>query len=279
MRNELRAGASVRLDGEVTYVGSSSMEVCVRATSIGRDGSELLSGFTCFMTMVARDAITDRAARVHALKPETSSEKMAAKRGAANAAEKKVAAQEALEDVPPSVSEIAIVHDLFRARHNPAFSGANWMSLKATKFESTKLMHLEYRNIHRRVFGGLLMHKAHDLALCAVSVFFGEPMPTLTAVDNVAFRHPVELGSLLHMSAVVAYKHGSSAVVRVVAEVINPLTGERNITNTFFLTFTTRRPQSALPDLMPQSYDESLIYLEARRKFLATNKVAASAAQ
>ena len=132
-------------------------------------------------------------------------------------------------------------------------------------------MHLDAQNIHARVFGGLLMHEAHDLAYAAVAVFFGDA-PTLSAIDHVSFRHPVKIGSLLHLEATVVYKHGQSAVVRVVAKVIDPATGQRNITNTFFLTFRTHRPRSRVPDLMPATYAEALWLLEGKRKFEQTNR-------
>ena len=41
MHAPLRGGHSVRLDGELTYVGRSAMEVVVRAASVARDGSPL----------------------------------------------------------------------------------------------------------------------------------------------------------------------------------------------------------------------------------------------
>ena len=121
-------------------------------------------------SMVARDAVTERAAQVHELRPETAREKQNFKRGMANAELRQQASMFALDDVPPRGNEIALIHDLHKMRRNRSLSGATFVPLASTQFSSTRIMHLETKNIHSRVFGGLLMHEAHDLAYAAVAV-------------------------------------------------------------------------------------------------------------
>ncbi|VDK89690.1 unnamed protein product [Litomosoides sigmodontis] len=48
------------------------------------------------------------------------------------------------------------------------------------------------------------------------------------------------------------------------AEVLDVTTGNRELTNTFYITFHSDR---TVPTVVPYSYSEGMIYLEARRRF------------
>merc|ERR1719326_487926 len=97
--------------------------------------------------------------------------------------------------------------------------------------------------------------------------------PTLLAVDDISFNYPVEIGSLLEFSSVLTYAPGGDAralQVDVKAEVISPTTGLRKVTNTFHFTFCA--PQPTVPKILPRTYEETLWYLDGRRRLLRSRE-------
>ena len=60
-------------------------------------------------------------------------------------------------------------------------------------------------------------------------------------------------------------------MVEVTAEVIHPMSGGREVTNISYFTFVAVdeycRP-NPVPTILPYSYEESLKYLEGRRRYL-----------
>lgn len=87
------------------------------------------------------------------------------------------------------------------------------------------------------------------------------------AVDDILFRKPVEIGSLLLLSSQVCYTEGMYVQVRVHSEVLDPLTQQHNTTNVFHFTF---RLEKDVPAVVPQSYGESMLYLDGKRHFDGT---------
>ena len=83
-------------------------------------------------------------------------------------------------------------------------------------------------------------------------------------IDEIWFRAPVEVGSILHYNAVIGYTEKDSIVVRVVAEVEDFKTNAKEITNTFYVIFKTR-DGTDVPDVIPRSYKEYVTYLDSRR--------------
>ena len=75
------------------------------------------------------------------------------------------------------------------------------------------------------------------------------------AVDDIMFQRPVEIGSLLFLSAMVVYVEGNKIQTRVHAEVVDIHTGARETTNVFYFIFKTK-DQTAKPlgNVVPKTY-------------------------
>ena len=76
-------------------------------------------------------------------------------------------------------------------------------------------------------------------------------LPTLVHVDDILFRKPVEIGSLLYFSSQVVYTQGHYVMVRVSAEVVQPEDGTHDLTNVFHFTLKT---DSLAPEVIPRTY-------------------------
>ncbi|KAJ3087020.1 Acyl-coenzyme A thioesterase 9, mitochondrial [Quaeritorhiza haematococci] len=287
----------IRLAGFVTYVGKSSMEISITVETVPegavkaiqaaeaadeagenvanggikvphnflnmikgtRAGKQILAAK---FTMVARDPNTGKAAPVNQLRLETDEERRLFRMGAEQKARKQVAMQTALNKLPPSVDEMYLIHELYLqyvkyldpTSHTPKPDNVIWMNDTA---QSTLVICMpQDRNIHNNIFGGYLMRLASELAF-ATGLLFSNSKVSFVALDDIAFRKPVPIGSLLSLTSQVVYSEGGSDYsfqVKVQADVVDPVKNTRETTNTFHFTFTT--DQKEVPIVMPRSYDE-----------------------
>ena len=69
------------------------------------------------------------------------------------------------------------------------------------------------------------------------------------------FQRPVEIGSLLFLSAMVVYVEGNKIQTRVHAEVVDMHTAQRETTNVFYFIFTTKDQNTTpLGNVVPKTY-------------------------
>ncbi|KAK3829219.1 MAG: acyl-CoA thioester hydrolase [Benniella sp.] len=266
----------LRLSGHVTYVGFSSMEVFMKVEEISADKPDepgdimLVARFT----MVARDACTGKAAQVNPMDLQNDAEKKLFQMGEDHKAKKRLAAEQALTKRPPTEDERFLIHELYleyskyddphRMEKKPV--GVEWMS--NTKMSAIQIMQPQDRNIHDKIFGGYLMRLAYELAFCNASVFL-KGRPTFLALDDISFRMPVPVGTLLALDSQVANSEGGdhrSFQVMVTADILDVSKGSRETTNTFWFTFSSPREGPKTLKVLPRTYAESMLYLEGKRR-------------
>ena len=129
------------------------------------------------------------------------------------------------------------------------------------------------------IFGGFLLKQTFEIAFtCAAS--FAHTRPTFVSMDPSKFENPVPVGSVLYLTATVVYtdppvvrgasdsdnvnqQAGHTRVqVRVDSKVRNIEHGETKPTGQFNYTFTVDQDIK----VMPRSYSEFMMYLDARRR-------------
>ncbi|XP_037136202.1 acyl-CoA thioesterase 9, tandem duplicate 1 isoform X2 [Syngnathus acus] len=261
----------IKFTGHVTWVGKTSIEAKMYMTQY-RNGAYAPVLDATFV-MVARDPENKRAAFVNPLSPKAPEEEELLMQGEANKSRRVELSTASLLKVAPTAEERKIVHGLFlntldtktvsfRSRVLPPNSV--WM--EDAKLKGLEICHPQERNIFNRIFGGFLMRKAYELGW-ANACSFGGCRPSLLAVDDILFRKPVEIGSLLLLSSQVCYTEGKHIQVRVHSEVFDPLTRQHNTTNVFHFTFASDRD---VPNIVPQTYGESMLYLDGKRHFNQT---------
>mmetsp|Transcript_35562 Transcript_35562/g.92714 ORF Transcript_35562/g.92714 Transcript_35562/m.92714 type:complete len:502 (-) Transcript_35562:823-2328(-) len=287
------------ISGNVIYTGKSSMEIFLQVQSVrekegevkekeGADCSkavaqplpklgssvdlsnkELTPVFVASFTMVARDVATNKAAVVPLLVAEEGNEKRLCDLGKETKKKLMLDLKRIKEggDTFFSLNELHTVQELHsEARRGGREDGVLYKQMSDSKAESIMLCHLQNRNIHGKIFGGYIMRKAFEMAHTQ-AYLYGNSRPIVQAVDKIRFRKPVEVGSILSLKTKVVYARGypfTSAQVKVDAEVINPTTGNRDLTNDFFFTFSF--PEGPVPRLMPESFDEMEDYVEGMRR-------------
>uniref|UniRef100_A0A673BAL6 HotDog ACOT-type domain-containing protein n=1 Tax=Sphaeramia orbicularis TaxID=375764 RepID=A0A673BAL6_9TELE len=261
----------IKFTGHVTWVGNTSIEAKMHMSQF-REGAYAPVLDATFV-MVARDPENKRAAFVNPLNPQGAEEEKLLQEGEANKSRRMGMSRASLLKVAPTAEERKIVHSLFlntldtqtvsfRSRILPPNSV--WM--QDAKLKGLEICHPQERNIFNRIFGGFLMRKAYELGW-ANACSFGGCRPTLLAVDDILFQKPVEIGSLLLLSSQVCYTEGKNIQVRVHSEVFDPLTRQHNTTNVFHFTFVSDRD---VPNIIPETYGESMLYLDGKRHFNQT---------
>ena len=128
------------------------------------------------------------------------------------------------------------------------------------------------------IFGGYLLKQTFELAFsCAAS--FSHTRPTFISLDPSTFQNPVPVGSVLYLTATVAYtdEPGSSTndnaagtndeettrvQIRVDSRVRNIEHGETKPTGQFNYTFLVKKDIK----VMPRTYSEFMIWVDARRR-------------
>ncbi|XP_033003141.1 acyl-coenzyme A thioesterase 9, mitochondrial isoform X1 [Lacerta agilis] len=267
-KQDIRPDCDIKFVGNVSWVGRTSMEVKMHMLQF-HDGAYYPVLDATFV-MVARDPENKRPAFVNPLILESPEEEKIFKEGEANKTRRVDSSRVSLLKMAPTAEERNIVHDIFLNTLDPrtvSFRSrllpptAVWM--EDAKLKGLEICHPQERNIFNRIFGGFLMRKAYELGwACAYS--YGNSRPYVVAVDDIMFQKPVEIGSLLLLSAQVCYTENNNAQVRVHSEVYDPATRVHHTTNVFHFTFML---ENEIPSIVPRTYGESMLYLDGKRHF------------
>lgn len=145
--------------------------------------------------------------------------------------------------------------------------------------EMTELVLPNDTNLVGNLLGGRLMHWM-DIACGMSASRYSNNIVVTAAVDNLIFHHPIKLGELVNLKAVVTWTGRTSMeiLVRVIAE--NTLTGEKKLTNQAFFTFVALdqngKPSPVVP-LKSESEEEIRLFKDAlsrreKRLELKSNK-------
>eukprot|EP00834_Sanchytrium_tribonematis_P003404 NODE_130_length_16779_cov_1.687410.p2 type:complete len:472 gc:universal NODE_130_length_16779_cov_1.687410:8684-7269(-) len=276
-----------------TFFGKQNEQV----KSLNSNIEEEIPVMTAKFCMVARDAYTQKAVQVHPLKIENTKEQIVFNRGAETRNLKKQQVQESLLKQPPSAVELKTVHNLFLKTqlsegvlHTTSQPNSLLLSTK-TKFEKSpglilmsdtaqeniSIMQPQDRNIHNFIFGGYLLRKAYELAYCTSMIFTGQDNVEFMAMDDVVFRKPVPIGSILKLRSLVSYspqpserdtldeKWKDAFQVQVVADII--IKNQLETSNIFHFTFRPFHQPTEIRYVVPQTYRESLLYILGKRTF------------
>ncbi len=122
----------------------------------------------------------------------------------------------------------------------------------------SQMMRLEDANLHGNVHGGIIMKLVDEAGALTCMRHAQRPVVTV-AMDNMSFRHPIQIGDLVTLTSRLTYVGRTSMEVRVEVEAENPLTGNRVHTNTAHLVYvaldTSGRPVP-VPRLILETPDE-----------------------
>lgn len=270
VKMKIPSDQDIKLMGHVTWVGKSSVEATLELWQLREQGWVHVTDAT--FVMVVRDPINKGSSFVNPLVVETEAEKAFSDRGERNKIARYAMTTESLFKNPPSEQEKRLIHDFFistvdhkalsfKARVKPPNSV--WM--EDAKLKNILICQPEYRNRFNKIFGGFIMRQAFELAWANTFVYSGQ-RPLTNHMDDILFRMPVDVGSLLYFNSQICYTEGNRIQTRVSAEILDPTTGNLSLSNVFQYTFSVEGKPA--PSIVPKSYHEAMMYLEGRRHFL-----------
>ncbi|XP_028780139.1 acyl-coenzyme A thioesterase 9, mitochondrial-like isoform X2 [Neltuma alba] len=258
------------IDGAVTWVGRSSMEIqleLIQSTQDTSDSQALVANFT----FVARDSTTGKSALINQISPETEHERFLWEEAEQRNRLRKLKRAEYNHvqngDTARLCSLLAegrIFSDM------PALANRDSILMKDTRLENSFICQPQQRNIHGRIFGGFLMRRAFELAFSTAYVFAGAA-PRFLEVDHVDFFKPVDVGNFLRLKSCVLYTERENLTeprvnVEVIAHVIKPELRSSEVSNRFYLTFAVN-PEAIkggrrIRHVVPATEEEAIKVLE-----------------
>jgi len=236
----------ITLDGQVTWVGRSSMEIRMIARSQWTEKPFMESYFT----FVARNPKTGRAAQINPLEVSGAEQEHLFKRGKQRIEARKLQREKAKASaLGRSLDDdgLAAAKELLEQANTltlmPTRAQENEIMMKKTSLQNTLTAMPQHRNTAGRIFGGFLMRRAYELAN-ATAYTFGGRRPIFHELDEVVFRSPVNVGDLLRFDSSVLYSsetidpEGRATMhIEVIAYVLIPEKRKAVTSNVFNFTF------------------------------------------
>ena len=259
---ELRSNFDLQLLSSINWVGRSSIEVGVRISS--KEGNNWKRVARAYFIMVARRE--GKAEPVNKIEPVSKHEKRRFNESETRQQERRAIAKTSYLKDTPTVKESHLLHDLFLRIKNEEIAG---VPMENSIRQSTLLMHPQSRNVHNNIFGGYLMREAFELAW-NITYLFCKNKPKFVSMDHMYFYKPVEIGAIISFTGTVIYTVEKTLMVEVVTEVIHPKSGDTQVTNVCYFTFTTldhSGKSQRVPQILPLSYEEGLKYLDGAKRF------------
>ncbi|XAR60869.1 Palmitoyl-CoA hydrolase [Bertholletia excelsa] len=276
LKKPISVDIDLKMVGAVIWVGRSSIEIQLEVTQSTDESSDATEAIalTANFIFVARDSKTGKAAPVNRLSPETEQEKLLYEEAdARNQLNKRKRTDSRKEIENGEVNRLAAL--LAEGRifcDMPALADRNTILLRDTRLENSLICQPQQRNIHGRIFGGFLMHRAFELAFSTAYAFAGM-MPCFLEVDHVDFLRPVDVGDFLRFKSCVLYTEFEDTDeplinVEVVAHVTRPEHRSSEVSNTFYFTFTLHPEAKAVKNgfrirkVVPATEEEARRILE-----------------
>ncbi|XWS36640.1 hypothetical protein CRYUN_Cryun20dG0102700 [Craigia yunnanensis] len=276
LKKPISVDIDLKIVGCVIWVGRSSIEIQLEVIQSTKEDSDVSDSvaLTANLILVARDSKSGKAAPVNRLSPETEHEKFLFEEAEARSKLKKRKRVDRREFENGEVNRLeALLAEGRIFCDMPALTDRDSILLKDTRLENAMICQPQQRNIHGRIFGGFLMHRAFELAFSTAYAFAGL-VPCFLEVDHVDFLRPVDVGDFLRLKSCVLYTELENPDqplinVEVVAHVTRPEIRSSEVSNTFYFTFTVWPEAKAtkngfrIQNVVPATEEEARRILES----------------
>eukprot|EP00298_Acanthocystis_sp_HF-20_P004519 c14850_g1_i1.p1 GENE.c14850_g1_i1~~c14850_g1_i1.p1 ORF type:complete len:310 (+),score=120.33 c14850_g1_i1:82-1011(+) len=250
---------NMEMSGVVTRVGRSSLDIGMEIRIKDNNEPWLKANFT----FVARNPKNNEAFKINPLKLETDEQRKLFEEGEKRSlVKKKLRATHPFQLDPNKHQKVQQLLEKAQTQVRLAsLADSNSVLMETTKIGNVLTCQPQHQNIYGRIFGGFLLRRAFEIAFSGAYMFIGTK-PDFVEVDEVVFRHPVDVGDLLIFESKVLYtsnpndeQHPRNHLhplvhIEVIALIAKPETVSTKISNTFNFTFSapnTKRVKSVLP--------------------------------
>ena len=280
--NAIELDKDLSLEGYICYTGTSSMEVRIDVRN-----HENKLHCSAYYVFVARDKLTGKAAKVpkldFSLEQDPERARLRFQLGKARQENRILKSKNSLQKEPPSSDEIKTLHTLMReqldgasyeSKYKAIDLGPQQVHIGSTLTTKYLVKQIQDRNIHGKIFGGMLMRESLELAFVCSRMLPFVKDPKVYFIDDIFFLLPVDLGSIVRYSAQATYIEGSLLNIKVVVEIIKKTEFGNEFQKTTEFNLVMQVSSDTQTTLVPITYSESMMYLEARRRIkrLLTNE-------
>lgn len=163
---------------------------------------------------------------------------------------------------PPSAEDAAIIHNIFL---NSTERAKESVETEKTVVTNIRLMHMQERNIHNKIFGGFLMREMVETGWVVASRFAGSEEMHIQDITNVYFKEPVEIGCHLKVAGRVSYTRGNILIVTMQSYTytFNEVPSQK-ICCQLQMFFKCKKEQKKV---LPRTYENGIYYLVSRNEF------------
>ncbi|KAL3928120.1 MAG: hypothetical protein SGBAC_012781 [Bacillariaceae sp.] len=171
---------------------------------------------------------------------------------------------------PPTFDEMEELHKLHRQRalqrEGKPDNECAPPTVNEYTFRSSRVIFPEQRNVHGKLFGGFVMAEGQSLAQYAATFFaMGKPILPM-GIDEAIFLQPVALGDMVTFTARLVHATATTCRVNVTVEVRDPAAPSQVPIRSNRLVFVFGGDFSNRPSILPESYKEILMHVDARRR-------------
>lgn len=268
MPHLFQANQDIRLSGHVSWAGTSSLETVVWLEQMQNNKWQKIT--RALFVMVARNSTNTGPAFINAIKPGNVEEEKIYSGGLDRKNARLSKKTQSLRKVIPTPEEQQIIHHVFlktvpenEVSINKIFLPPNCLWMEDYTVSNVIFAQPLHRNMHNTIFGGFIMRLALELSWILAFKFTKTPA-RLRQITDIQFLKPVVVNSLIRMKAYVVYTNIYYVQISVFGETLNPTTGAIHTTNEYNFTYMVDKQ---LPEILPKSYIECIMYLDGRRHF------------
>ena len=268
-KSDIKSDEDLTIQAFMTYAGRSSMEIHVNLLQ-----SDEIVASTQFIMVAQREG---KSWAVPGLAAFSDEERVEHTKGRERAAQRKEKSASSLELKPPQPEEVGVMHSMYLLEkeasksekdHPRNIASKKYLYMKDSIVDSTYVMHKQQRNIHNKIFGGELMRIAFEMAFICARCYAGTDMCHFYAIDDISFLKPVNIGAIMDFVGKVIYSRGRYIVIQVDVWELSPDGhGRQSKTNQLTYIFEGNDDGTELPQVLPQRYEEMVLYVNGKRSF------------
>lgn len=261
--NQLQGTKDLLLTGYVCHVGKSSLEIRVDISHSEDPKDQAGSAYFMFVARDAKDYTKAFALPELSFEGEKDEKKciLRDEYGKRNKDRRKTFSEKSVYKVPPSSEEGIQLHQIFKYAQDPKIF-ADHVPISKTQQEKLVLMHVQDKNRHGRVFGGLVMREATELAWMTALLHGDGSYPQYIHIDDIGFVRPIPIGSITRFRSCVSYIEDNLIHVEVIADNLKAKAPEERVFEVN-VTFAVNVPPQKV---LPCTYSEGMLYLEGKRR-------------
>ncbi|KAM8716337.1 hypothetical protein ACLKA7_003250 [Drosophila subpalustris] len=270
--HKVDANEDIELCGHVSWVGTSSLEISIYLRQ------QLRTITKAIFMMVARNATNTGKAAVNVLEPDNEEEQRCFDDAIKRQRRRRVKQSNPSLVKRPSESDEKLMFELYRRTNGTDIAkeelqeeppNCSWMS---KSFQTTMLHPFpDNRNAQNNIFGGFVMRNAVEISFITASVY-SRSRPWIECILDIGFFRRIKVNSFLKMTSYVVYTHENYMQLLTVVQVMDANNFEEVTTNLLNLTYSVDRQ---VKEVLPSTYQETLWYIEGRKKFLDFQKLRA----